>query len=131
MDGWNTFSFAFGARPIFRGKLAANCVSFRECIRKTNWRNFTNPPPKVQRILLQNDMPIYSWEKYGKIHSIINCWIVYFRSTPHPGFQSQMKVYRDSGFPTKNGTILVATGTGWGVVPNYMAYNMCFHITLW
>ena len=27
MDGWNTFSFPFGARPIFRGKLA---VSFRE-----------------------------------------------------------------------------------------------------
>ena len=27
MDGWNTFSFPFGARPIFRGKLA---VRFRE-----------------------------------------------------------------------------------------------------
>ena len=28
MDGWNTFSFSFGARPIFRCKLA---VSFTEC----------------------------------------------------------------------------------------------------
>ena len=27
MDGWNTSLFPFGARPIFRGKLA---VSFRE-----------------------------------------------------------------------------------------------------
>ena len=26
MDGWNTFSFPFGARPIFGGKMA---VSFR------------------------------------------------------------------------------------------------------
>ena len=28
MDGWNTFSFPFGARPIFRGELA---VCFMEC----------------------------------------------------------------------------------------------------
>ena len=32
MDGWNTFSFPFGARPIFRGKMA---VSFREGNNKT------------------------------------------------------------------------------------------------
>ena len=24
MDGWNTFSFPFGARPMFRGKLAVS-----------------------------------------------------------------------------------------------------------
>ena len=28
-DGWNIYSFPFGARPIFSGELA---VSFRECI---------------------------------------------------------------------------------------------------
>ncbi len=33
MDGWNTFSFPCGARPIFRGKLA---VSSGECITNEN-----------------------------------------------------------------------------------------------
>ncbi len=41
MDGWNTFSFPFGAfRPIFRGKLKA--VSFREFLFSTV--NFLREP---------------------------------------------------------------------------------------
>ena len=58
MDGWNTFSFPFGARPIFRGELAVNMTeqAHHFCLQRfllngTKHRNRCGFPGDLARVL--------------------------------------------------------------------------------
>ena len=63
---------------------------------------------------------IISMERISVSHFVLRPSVLFFRTfglPPHPGCQSQIKVF--FGLPNKHGIILVVTVTAWGVVPSY------------